>query len=197
MLIRRYQDRDAGAVQALFVQVNRALATPPMRAAFDDYIALAVREEIGRINEYYAGARHGFWVAEDAAGALIGMFGLEPPAEDAVELRRMYVAPEMRRRGIARAMLMEAERTAAEWGAARLVLSTAEIQEAALALYRGAGFRFVREEVAETASNRTVGAGLRRLHFEKACRSTTAEAQASCSRAPSHSDRASSPAGRT
>ena len=52
-------------------------------------------------------------------------------------------------------------------GVARLDLSTAEIQEAALALYRNAGYRLVREEVAETASNKIVGSGLRRFHFEK------------------------------
>lgn len=167
MLIRHYEDRDAEAVQELFVRVNRALAPPALREAFEGYIALAIREEIGRIGDYYAGPRRGFWVAEDAAGTLVGTFGLEPVGADAVELRRMYVAPEARRRGVARAMLAEAERIASGWGLARLVLSTAEIQEAALALYRNAGYRLVREEVAEAASNKTVGAGLRRFHFEK------------------------------
>jgi putative acetyltransferase len=167
MQIRHYTDRDAAPVQELFMRVNRALAPPALRAAFENYIAVALREEIGRISEYYTGPRRGFWVAEDAAGALVGMFGLEPAAEDSVELRRMYVAPEARRRGIARAMLAAAEQVAASWGVAKLVLSTAEIQQAALALYRAAGYRLLREEVAEAASNKTVGAGLRRFHFEK------------------------------
>lgn len=167
MLIRRYEDRDAAAVQALFVHVNRALAPPGMREAFEDYIALALREEIGRIGDYYAGPRHGFWVAEDANGTLAGTFGLEPAGADAVELRRMYVAPDVRRQGVARTMLTEAERIAVDWGLTRLVLSTAAIQEAALALYRSAGYRLVREEVAGAASNKTVGAGLRRFHLEK------------------------------
>jgi 2-hydroxychromene-2-carboxylate isomerase/GNAT superfamily N-acetyltransferase len=167
MMIRRYEDRDAAAVRELFARVNRALAPPGMREAFEDYIALAIREEIGRIEDYYAGPRGGFWVAEDATGALVGTFGLESAGAGAAELRRMYVAPEARRRGIARAMLAEAERVVAGWGLSRLVLSTAEIQEAALALYRGTGYRLVREEVAGTASNKTAGAGLRRFHFEK------------------------------
>ena len=167
MLIRRYEDRDAGAVRQLFVRVNRLLAPAGMEAAFESYIDRALREEIGRIGAYYAGPGHGFWVAEDADGTVVGTFGLEPAGKDAVELRRMYVVPEARRQGIARAMLAEAERIAAGWGLARLVLSTAEIQEAALALYRGTGYRLVREEVAEAPSNRTVGAGLRRFHFEK------------------------------
>jgi hypothetical protein len=47
-------------------------------------------------------------------------------------------------------------------------LSTSEIQGEALALYRNAGFELVREEVAEAASNKTVGGGIRRFHFTKA-----------------------------
>lgn len=167
MLIRRYEHRDAEAVRNLFVRVNRALAPPGMREAFDSYIALAIREEIGRIDDYYAGPRRGFWVAEDPSGTIVGTFGLEPAGEDAAELRRMYVAPEAHRRGIARAMLAEAEHVVAGWRLARLVLNTAEIQEAALAFYRSAGYRLVWEEVAEAVSNKTAGAGLRHFHFEK------------------------------
>jgi hypothetical protein len=49
----------------------------------------------------------------------------------------------------------------------RLDLSTSELQDAALSLYRGAGYRLVREEVAAAASNKTVGAGINRFYFEK------------------------------
>jgi putative acetyltransferase len=166
MQIRPYANRDADVVAALFVRVNRELAPPAMREAFEHYIALALEEEIGRIPNYYAGPHHGFWVAEDA-GALLGTFGLEPAGEGTAELRRMYVAPEARRRGIARIMLAYAEQVVAAWGLRRLILSTAEVQYAALALYRDAGYRIVREEIAEAASNKTVGSGLRRFHFEK------------------------------
>jgi hypothetical protein len=77
MLIRRYEHRDAEAVQELFVRVNRALAPPGMREAFEGYIARAIREEIGCIDNYYASPRRGFWVAEDPTGAVVGTFGLE------------------------------------------------------------------------------------------------------------------------
>jgi putative acetyltransferase len=49
----------------------------------------------------------------------------------------------------------------------RLVLSTAEIQTAALALYRNAGYELVGVETAEVLSNKTVGSGIRRCFFEK------------------------------
>jgi hypothetical protein len=49
----------------------------------------------------------------------------------------------------------------------RLELSTAEIQQAALTLYRNAGYRLVREETVEELSNKTVGSGLHRYYLEK------------------------------
>jgi hypothetical protein len=52
----------------------------------------------------------------------------------------------------------------------RLELSTAEIQQAALALYRNAGYRLVREETVEALSNKTVGSGIRRYYLEKILR---------------------------
>ena len=49
----------------------------------------------------------------------------------------------------------------------RLDLSTSELQDAALSLYRSVGYRLVREEVAAATSNKTVVAGIRRFYFEK------------------------------
>ena len=48
-----------------------------------------------------------------------------------------------------------------------MILSTAELQGEALGLYRGAGYRLVREEIAAASTNKTVGGGIRRYHFEK------------------------------
>src|SRR6201999_4113610 len=99
---------------------------------------------------------------EDAKGDVIGMFGLEPAGDEAAELRRMYVASEARGRGLGSAMLREAERLTRASGLRRLVPSTSELQPAALALYRGAQYQLVREEVASASSNKTVGSGVRR-----------------------------------
>jgi putative acetyltransferase len=164
--IRPYRDSDRAAVLSLFTEVNRALAPPDRAAAFDAYIERSIREELGRIPDYYAGPRAGFWVCFGGA-TLAGMFGLEPAGDDAVELRRMYVAPAWRRRGLARAMLAHAEQAARDAGCRRMVLSTSELQQAALGLYRASGYRQTHEEIAEAASNKTVGGGLRRFAFEK------------------------------
>jgi GNAT superfamily N-acetyltransferase len=166
-IIRGFEAQDAVAVRELFVLVNRLLAPPALHDAFEAYIARSLAEEMDRVTAYYAERSGGFWVASNGA-ELAGMFGLEAAAPDAMELRRMYVSPFVRRRGIGGAMLRFAEDEARRRGARRLELSTSELQPAAVGFYRAAGYRLVREAVAEAVSNKTVGGGIRRFHFEKA-----------------------------
>jgi putative acetyltransferase len=164
--IRFYEAQDQTAVRDLFIQINRELAPAHMKEQFEAYIALSLREEIDRIPAYYAASRGAsFWVAVDGNG-LVGNFGLEP-VEAGLELRRMYVDPCARRQGLGRRMLAYAECVAWQQGHSSIVLSTSELQTAAIGLYRAAGYHLIREEVATTATNRTVGSGLRRYHFDK------------------------------
>jgi hypothetical protein len=64
-------------------------------------------------------------------------------------------------------MLRCAETRARELGFSKLILSTAEVQEAAIAFYRKSGYRLVRSERVDAMSTKTVGGGLTRFHFEK------------------------------
>ena len=165
--IRPFQEEgDAAQVRALFINVNRLLAPPPMRDAFEAYIVRSLTEEIDRIGAYYGERGGGFWVALRER-KVVGMFGLERAASDAMELRRMYVDPSARRSGIARLMLRFAEAECRRLKVRRLELSTSELQPAALELYRHAGYRLLHEAVAEQASNKTLGGGVRRYYFEK------------------------------
>lgn len=167
LVIRPFVETDAPAVRELFVRINRLLAPPAMKDAFEAYIASSIDEEIGRISDYYATKDGSFWVADDE-GRLAGMFGLETAVGGhAMELRRMYVDPGLRRRGIARTMLAFAENECRRRGVRRLELSTSEVQAAALSLYRNSGYRLVREEVAAATTNKTVGGGIRRFYFSK------------------------------
>jgi len=84
-----------------------------------------------------------------------------------MELRRMYVDPDVRRRGVARRMLEFAEQECRRRNRPRLDLSTSELQSEALAFYENAGYVRVREEAAVVASNKTIGSGIRRYHFTK------------------------------
>jgi GNAT superfamily N-acetyltransferase len=131
---------------------------------FEAYIERALAEEIDRITAHYGERNGGSWVAvrdnED-----LGTFGLERASNDAMELSRMYVDPSARRKGLAQQMLQFAEDECRCRNAFRLELSTAEIQTAALALYRNAGYKLVRIETADMLSNKTVGTGIRRHFF--------------------------------
>jgi GNAT superfamily N-acetyltransferase len=164
--VRAFGPEHAVAVRNLFIRVNRLLAPPEMKDAFENYIQRSLVEEIDRISEYYSGKNGGFWVAVDGQG-LAGMFGLEPSGELGMELRRMYVDPERRKQGIARKMLAFAENECRRRNRPTMDLSTSELQAAALSLYRSSGYILVREEVAGTASNKTLGGGIRRFHFSK------------------------------
>jgi putative acetyltransferase len=101
--IRPFAEQDAAQVRELFITVNRLLSPPHLRDAFEAYIERALREEIDRISAYYSERDGGFWVAV-TGDKVVGTFGLERASDDAMELRRMYVDPSARRRGIARRM---------------------------------------------------------------------------------------------
>jgi ribosomal protein S18 acetylase RimI-like enzyme len=64
----------------------------------------------------------------------------EIDSERPVEIKRMYVIPEARGRGYARAVLRHLEKTASEAGADAIVLSTGQPQQEAITLYRSAGY---------------------------------------------------------
>ena len=71
-----------------------------------------------------------------------GTLSVESSRTDA-EIKRMYVRPQFQRRGLARAILAELERTAAEAGITRLILETGLEQPEAIELYRSAGYEDV------------------------------------------------------
>ena len=74
----------------------------------------------------------GAWRAHDDVEA----FGTRRTAE----VKRMYVAPSVRGRGLARVMLAHLERTAAAAGAEVMILETGTAQPEAMALYESSGY---------------------------------------------------------
>ncbi|KRC66819.1 acetyltransferase [Aeromicrobium sp. Root236] len=87
------------------------------------------------------GGRFFMVYVDDVPAAMGGWRRHEPLAEwrDA-EIKRMYVRPAFQRRGLARLLLSELERTAAEAGITRLILETGLEQPEAIAMYRSAGY---------------------------------------------------------
>ena len=80
-----------------------------------------------------------FAVARDEAGAALGC-GAVVLTSDYAELKRMYVVPAARGRGVGQQLLALLEATAIARGARRFALETGYLQHAALALYARCGY---------------------------------------------------------
>jgi GNAT superfamily N-acetyltransferase len=66
--------------------------------------------------------------------------GIKRLGADTCEVKRMFVVPAARSRGLARRLLAELEQAARELGYARARLDSGAIQPHAIALYRSAGY---------------------------------------------------------
>ncbi|MBI3743949.1 MAG: GNAT family N-acetyltransferase [Chloroflexi bacterium] len=92
--------------------------------------------------EEVAPGRGAFFLAYVDSKA-IGCGAIRRLTELEAEIKRMYVAPELRGRGIGRKLLDALESEARALGVRRLVLETGERQPEAIALYQHAGFGFI------------------------------------------------------
>ena len=165
---RRYQAADYDSVAALWTRINRELAPAGMEELFEQYIAVIIDGELKPLLEVFSEARrNAFWVVE-SAGQIIGCLGIESRSVNDTELRRMYLDRGYRGHGIAQRMLDHAQAEARALGFTRMILSTAQIQEAAVEFYRKTGFQLIRTEVAGEMNPKQAGGGLTRFHFEKA-----------------------------
>jgi GNAT superfamily N-acetyltransferase len=89
--------------------------------------------------EHLADGHGTFLVARDG-GRAVGCGAIRVLDPTSAEVKRMYVEPEQRGKGVGWAVLAGLEAAARQLGVRRLVLETGVYQEAAIALYRRAGF---------------------------------------------------------
>jgi GNAT superfamily N-acetyltransferase len=82
----------------------------------------------------------GLFLVAEVDGLPAGCGGWRAHGDGVAELKRMYVEPHARRRGIAALLLAELERTAATAGFRHLLLNSGDRQPEALALYERAGY---------------------------------------------------------
>jgi GNAT superfamily N-acetyltransferase len=80
-------------------------------------------------------------VVRDADGTAVGCGALRALGDDAAEVKRMYVVPGARGRGVSRVVLRGLEDAARERGWTTLRLETGPRQPEAVGLYTGAGYR--------------------------------------------------------
>ena len=80
-------------------------------------------------------------LARDAGGEALGCGALRPLEDGVAEIKRMYVVPAARGRGLSKLVLAGLEAAARDRGWTTLRLETGPRQPEAVALYEGAGYR--------------------------------------------------------
>ena len=85
----------------------------------------------------------GTFLVARSGGTAVGCGALRVVDATTAEVKRMYVDPGYRGKGIGRALLASLEAAARERAVQRLVLETGVHQETAIALYQSVGFRQV------------------------------------------------------
>jgi ribosomal protein S18 acetylase RimI-like enzyme len=147
MTVRRFRDGDAGVLWALNALPNIGeTADPTVPIA----LAAAVEAPAGFPDLADVGASFlaegGEFLVVELDGHVVGMGGYRLDGDACAEVLRVRVHPATRRRGIGRALMAELERRAAGEGLRSMRLDTATNQPAAMAFYRGLGYREVRRE---------------------------------------------------
>lgn len=97
-------------------------------------------DEMANLAARYPVPEGGLWLAT-MEGTAAGCVALRRHDESQAELKRLYVDPRARGRGIARALMQVALRRAKELGYASVYLDTLPSMTSAQALYRDLGFR--------------------------------------------------------
>ena len=87
-----------------------------------------------------------FEIIEDGQGRLLGTVGLYPLDDETCELRKMYLAPQVRGLGLGKRILERMIARARSLGFKKMVLETSSKLEAAKRLYLKFGFQAMRHE---------------------------------------------------
>jgi ribosomal protein S18 acetylase RimI-like enzyme len=131
--IRRVRGDDPSAVEAVATMEGEvAAALGPMTADRTSTVAPTEMVPPG-----------GWFVLLAEDGRVVAGGGVRRLSDGIAEIKRMWVAPSLRGRGLGRRLLEELEAAAADLGYTRVRLDTAASMEAALALYGRAGYRAI------------------------------------------------------
>ncbi|PQA85713.1 GNAT family N-acetyltransferase [Hyphococcus luteus] len=133
-VIRPATNADCGKVRALIFAVLDEYGLEPAPKTTDS--------DLDDLEGFYAGGM--FDVIETPEGDIIGTVGLWPldgeGSEGAVELRKMYLKPGARGKGMGKLLLTHAIARARALGFTRIELQTNNVLEEALGLYGKFGF---------------------------------------------------------
>ncbi|MGH7566576.1 MAG: GNAT family N-acetyltransferase [Gemmatimonadota bacterium] len=133
--IRTFLPTDAREVRELVFGVLEEFGLAPDHAGTD--------VDLSDVERHYQARGGEFWVVEDGRGRVVGTCGLwlDSDDPDRSELRKMYLRPEWRGRGLGGQLLEIALSHARGAGRGRVELETNRAMTAAIGLYESRGFR--------------------------------------------------------
>jgi ribosomal protein S18 acetylase RimI-like enzyme len=131
-IIRAKTDSEIRAVRLLFEEYAASIGVDLCFQNFE--------HELSTLPGAYGPPRGAlFFSSED--GSAVGCIALRPFSDSVGELKRLYVVPAFRGRGIARSLVSAIMTKARNLGYQSLVLDTLSSMHAAIALYESFGFR--------------------------------------------------------
>jgi ribosomal protein S18 acetylase RimI-like enzyme len=125
-------DSDCAAVRQLFEEYAASLAIDLSFQHFE--------RELVSLPGDYAPPRGALFLSR-VDGVAVGCIGLRPFSEAVGELKRLYIAPAFRGRGLARSLATAAIAAARRIGYSALVLDTLASMQPATGLYESLGFK--------------------------------------------------------
>ncbi len=131
---------DDAAVELEVVPFDSGLATVLVAEVQDEYVRRYGGHDETPVEPAEFTAPYGAFMVARVGTTAVGCAGLRRHGDGVVEVKRMFVRPEYRRRGHARRLLAALEELARAQGDRRVVLETGLAQPEAIALYRTAGY---------------------------------------------------------
>ncbi|MFN2599295.1 MAG: GNAT family N-acetyltransferase [Pyrinomonadaceae bacterium] len=127
-------DKDVADARALVAEHGASISP-------EDFDPQGFERELAEFPGEYAPPAGCLLVARDGDGAAAGCVALRKIGEGVCEMKRMYVRPQFRGRGLGRRLAVEIVARAGSLGCEKMKLDTLPTMRAAHALYRSLGFR--------------------------------------------------------
>lgn len=131
MKIRRYNSADYEGLLSFLKRVFGEMGF--------EFLPDGIDADIRDIDQVYTRGRSSFYVV-DNQGEICGCIGVRGWSEAIAELKRLYLAPECRRRGLGYTLCVHVINDAGSLGYKSIRLDTTAKSPAALALFRKLGF---------------------------------------------------------
>lgn len=132
------QNQDSADVKSFIVEMLRR-----------DSQELWSSEDLEEIETFYASNEGRFLVIRDAHGGVVGTGAYLKIDDRRVELRRLYLHPHLRGKGVAKLLILELIAEARAQGFINMRLTTAAACTEAIKLYQKLGFRITAEAPTE------------------------------------------------